>query len=306
MRCALEVANAVAHGFGRRRRRRRRGQSMPATRPQRRCAGLHAPTAAGARRRSTRRSRRRAPPRARSRCAARARCPATCGARARRAPRSVRRSCGCPIDGRGARQEHLGEARDLAGARAQRRDREHARVQAEEQILPEALLDDALLEIAVGRGDDAHVDLALGGGADATHRVILEDAQELRLHRHRELADLVEEERAALCRLDEPRLRATPRRRTRPSRSRTARSRRADRGAPRCSRRRAVPLRPLAMWMARAKTSLPLPGLADEQHVDAALGDATRLLVELTASRGRRRWAARRCRPRPRAPRAAP
>ena len=52
-------------------------------------------------------------------------------------------------------------------------------------------------EVAVGRGDDAHVDLERLAAADALDLALLQDAQELGLHRQRHVADLVEEERAA-------------------------------------------------------------------------------------------------------------
>ena len=52
--------------------------------------------------------------------------------------------------------------------------------------------------MAVGRGDDAHVDLARPGVADRHDLALLEHAQELRLHRARHFAHLVEEDRALL------------------------------------------------------------------------------------------------------------
>jgi hypothetical protein len=58
--------------------------------------------------------------------------------------------------------------------------------------------------ISVGRGDHAHVDAQELVGADALDFAFLERAQELRLHRERELTDLVEEERAAVGDLELP------------------------------------------------------------------------------------------------------
>ena len=192
----------------------------------------------------------------------------------------VSRSCGCPIDAAARVRNTSASRRDLALARAERRDREHARVQPEEEILPEALLDDALLEIAVRRGDHAHVDLALGRGADAAHRVILEHAQQLRLHRHRELADLVEEERAALRGLDEPRLRG----RGAGERALLVAEELAldeligERRGVHADERPAAPARDVD---GAREDLLAAAGLADEEHVDAALRDAARLVVEL-------------------------
>src|SRR5690349_806774 len=81
---------------------------------------------------------------------------------------------------------------------AQRReaDREHAQPVVE--VASEAPLAHRLGEVAVRRGDDAHVDPPGGVGADGPYLAVLEDAQQLRLDRRARLADLVEEERAAV------------------------------------------------------------------------------------------------------------
>ena len=50
----------------------------------------------------------------------------------------------------------------------------------------------------MGGGDDAHVDLDLAAAADALHRALLEHAQQLHLHVGRHVADLVEEQGAAI------------------------------------------------------------------------------------------------------------
>ena len=62
---------------------------------------------------------------------------------------------------------------------------------------------DVLRQVAVRRGDDADVDLPAPVLADATHLALLERAEELRLEAQRHLADLVEEERPAVGRLEE-------------------------------------------------------------------------------------------------------
>ena len=61
-------------------------------------------------------------------------------------------------------------------------------------------------EIAVRRDDEAHVDV-LGAAAHRLHLARLDGAQDLRLHRERQLADLVDEERAlvGLLEVAEPR-----------------------------------------------------------------------------------------------------
>ena len=67
------------------------------------------------------------------------------------------------------------------------------------EVLAKALLFDLGLEIAVGRRHDARVERDVLVAADGAHRPLLQRAEELRLHLERELADLVEEQRAAGC-----------------------------------------------------------------------------------------------------------
>ena len=54
----------------------------------------------------------------------------------------------------------------------------------------------------MGGGDDAHVDPAIDLAADAPDLAALERAQEPRLQVERQLADLVEEQRAAVGALE--------------------------------------------------------------------------------------------------------
>ena len=70
----------------------------------------------------------------------------------------------------------------------------------------------AALQIAVGGGDDAHVDLERTRPADAFEPLVLERAQDLGLQRQRQLADLVEEQRAAVRQLELAGLARSPRR----------------------------------------------------------------------------------------------
>src|SRR2546422_349133 len=51
--------------------------------------------------------------------------------------------------------------------------------------------------------DDAHVDRVFLGGADLAHALLLDRAQQLYLHRERQLGDLVQEQRAAARCLEE-------------------------------------------------------------------------------------------------------
>ena len=70
------------------------------------------------------------------------------------------------------------------------------------EVLAEAPGADLVLEDAVGRGDDADVDLLGLAVADAEDDALLQRAQQLHLQVERQLADLVEEERAAVGRLE--------------------------------------------------------------------------------------------------------
>ena len=83
-------------------------------------------------------------------------------------------------------------------ALAQRRDvqREHGEPVVE--VGAEAAAVHLALEVAVGGGDDAHVDACARSRADALDLALLQRAQQLRLQRERQLADLVEEQRAAV------------------------------------------------------------------------------------------------------------
>ena len=57
-------------------------------------------------------------------------------------------------------------------------------------------------EVAVRRGDEADVDLDRLRTADPLELLLLQDAQQLRLELERDLADLVEEQRAAVGHLE--------------------------------------------------------------------------------------------------------
>ena len=71
---------------------------------------------------------------------------------------------------------------------------------------------DGRLQIPVGRRDDADVDLQRARAADALERFLLERAKDLGLQRQRQIADLVEEQRAAMRQLELARLALRPRR----------------------------------------------------------------------------------------------
>src|SRR5262249_30573192 len=67
---------------------------------------------------------------------------------------------------------------------------------------PEGLFRDGLLEGLVGRGDHAYVDTERPRPTDTLELLLLEHAQQLRLQVEREVADLVEKERAAVRQLE--------------------------------------------------------------------------------------------------------
>ena len=102
-------------------------------------------------------------------------------------------------------REVLDEQRDVVGPLAQRR---HVHAHDGEpvvEILAEALRGDLGAQVAVRRGDDAHGDLAVARAAHGAHGALVERAQQRRLHLGRQLADLVEEQRAAVGLLERAR-----------------------------------------------------------------------------------------------------
>ena len=89
-----------------------------------------------------------------------------------------------------------------SAALAQRRHGDRQHVEAVIQVFAEAALADQRLQVLVRGGDDAHVHLHRVAGADALERHLLEHAQQLDLHLRRHVADLVQEQRAAVGRLE--------------------------------------------------------------------------------------------------------
>ena len=87
---------------------------------------------------------------------------------------------------------------DVVGAVAQRRDDDREHGEAVVEVLAEGGVLDGGGEVAVGGGDDARVGAPGLGRAEAGEGAVLEEAQELDLDRGGELADLVEEQGAAV------------------------------------------------------------------------------------------------------------
>ena len=88
------------------------------------------------------------------------------------------------------------------GALAQRGQFDWKHNHAVVEIAAEASTLNQLLKVAMGGHDDAHIDGRRLIGADSLHFAFFKDAQQLGLHRWRHIADLVEEERAAMSLLE--------------------------------------------------------------------------------------------------------
>src|SRR6266699_2008503 len=98
----------------------------------------------------------------------------------------------------------LDEQRQVLDPLAQRREHDRDDVQAVVEVLAEAPRLHLGLEVLVGGGEDADVDLERAVAAHPLELALLEHAQDLRLRLERHVADLVEEERAAVSDLELP------------------------------------------------------------------------------------------------------
>src|SRR5688572_27174740 len=103
----------------------------------------------------------------------------------------------CGFISREALQECLGEQRRVAGPLGQRRNPDDDFGQAIEQVLAEAPVTDHRLEVLVCRADDARVYVDRLAPADPLDLPFLQEAEQLDLQRQRDVAYLVEEQRAA-------------------------------------------------------------------------------------------------------------
>ena len=97
----------------------------------------------------------------------------------------------------GLPQEVLGQGRDVVAPVAERRDVDREDAQAEEQVFAELAGRHELGERPVRRGDDPDVGRPRPGVADRRHLAVLDGPQELDLEARRDVADLVQEHRAA-------------------------------------------------------------------------------------------------------------
>src|SRR5687768_16778201 len=95
------------------------------------------------------------------------------------------------------------EQENVARALAERRQDHFDAANPVVEIFAEAPFLDRGLELAIGGADDPHVRRAIHGVADAAKLPFLQKAKQLGLRAERHLADLVEEERAAVGGLDQ-------------------------------------------------------------------------------------------------------
>jgi hypothetical protein len=102
------------------------------------------------------------------------------------------------------REEAKGEGGDVLASLAQRRQVDLDDLQPVVEVLAETPFAHLALEVAVGRGDDAHVDGERLGAAHPLEGALLQDPQHLRLRLRGHVADLVEEDRAAVRGLEAP------------------------------------------------------------------------------------------------------
>ena len=105
-------------------------------------------------------------------------------------------------------REVLDEQQDVLAALAQRRQAQHDDREPVVEVEAEPAVVDLGAEVAVGRGDHARVELELGRAADAAKPPALEHAEQRGLIGGRQLADLVEEHRAAVRALERADVRA--------------------------------------------------------------------------------------------------
>ena len=151
-------------------------------------------------RRDGSRRRRRARARARGRCAARGRCPASRSARA--APR--RRGRTRTVAARGERREEVaGQRAQVLGPLAERRQLDRHHVEPVVEVLAEAARRDRVLEVAVRGRDDAHVDAQRPAVPPTRwNSPSCSTRSSFAWSEPGQLADLVEEQRAAVRRLE--------------------------------------------------------------------------------------------------------
>jgi hypothetical protein len=119
-----------------------------------------------------------------------------------RAPGRLRETERLDSGAPGRGEEALRERQDVLAPARERRHLELDHRQAIVEVLAEAAGGDGAAEVGVRRGDDPHVDLDRLRAAQPLEPPGLNDAQQLGLSGGRQVADLVEQERARARRLE--------------------------------------------------------------------------------------------------------
>ena len=167
----------------------------------------------------------------------------------------------------------LGERTDVVRAVAERRDHDGKHGKAVVKVLAERLRLDHRRQVAVRGGDDADVDAHRPLAADPDDLAVLDDAQQPDLRGKRELADLVEEQRAAVGLLEPPLRRVAAPVKAPCSWPNSSESISSGAMAPQLTRRNG-PLRKVERsWIARAMISLPVPVSPKSEDGRDAAGD---------------------------------
>ena len=183
----------------------------------------------------------------------------------------------------------MSSGRSRSGGTCSAHDRE-----PEVEVRAEGAAVDLLAQVAVGGGDDAHVDLRGCVGADAAHLARLEHAQQLRLQRQRQLADLVEEQRAAVGLLERAGARRSAPVNAPFSWPNSSASIRLGGMAPQSTTTSGPAARVLAWWIASASASLPVPvspwisTVTSEAATRPATANRRRIAVDRPHSRPKR------------------
>src|SRR5262249_40399208 len=95
---------------------------------------------------------------------------------------------------------------DILGPLAQRRKLDGKDAETVVQVLAKRLLAHGLEQVAIGRGDAPDVDADWRLAADAVELILLKNAKQFRLRLRRQLADLIEENRAPIGQLEPARV----------------------------------------------------------------------------------------------------
>ncbi len=94
--------------------------------------------------------------------------------------------------------EELSQLRQVFQPVPQRRHEDRHDVEPIVEVFAELARFDLFFQVAIGRGDEADIDRQRLGAADALELSFLQDAQQLGLKRRGNLADLIEEQSAAV------------------------------------------------------------------------------------------------------------